>query len=139
MRVALSGFTEDIGQFWNSLKWQSDCLDPNRPGWLPKWIPTPEEKACQFGLYQQETPPNPPAPQIAAPQTVPQMTQPEHWTPLISAQQTRVNYIDGVTNTIDTYLKQITEKQKKDNEMSGTTSVAVAALLGVAIFLIARR
>jgi len=66
------------------------------------------------------------------------MTNPGMWTPLIAAQQTRVNYIDDVNRGIDTYLKQTADQQKKDNEKTGTTAIAVAALIGITIVMVAR-
>lgn len=139
MRMTLNGFSEDIGQFWNSFKWQSECLDPNRPGWLPTWIPTLEEKACQFGMYaNQGTPPNPSAPHIAAPQSTAQMTNPSLWTPETAAQQTRVNYINETNQAIDTYLTETTARQQAENERTGMLML-VAAIAVVGLIVISKR
>lgn len=127
--MALLGIAEDIGFFVNGLKWQSECIDPNRPGWLPKWIPTLEEKACQFGLYESEAPPDPPMIDIAAPETREQMTNPNLWDPLIAARQTRVDYIDDVNRTIDQY-----NQAEKDKDVAA--GIKTLLFVGVAAFAV---
>lgn len=128
--MALFGIAEDIGIFWDSIKWQSECLDPNRPGWLPKWIPTLEEKACQFGMYQSSNvPPDPPVIHLAAPQTEEQMTNPAMWDPLTAARQTRVDYIDAVNQTIDGY----NDATRKKNETSGVKALLLVGLAALAV------
>lgn len=94
-------------------------------GVVDSWLESVGNSIGQFFYPNSKTvPPNPPPIHLAAPQTEAQMTNSNLWNPLITAQQTRVNYIDEVNRNIP---------DPKDNTMwwlIGGAVVAVALIAG---------